>query len=138
VDYQPMSIARLADFIGDEPDFDVRWRLVVEFLKEYHREPARDRQRLLAFDTPGARAGHCSFPRSLPQARRVRCRLRNRRGVSDPSPLLDRAALEDAFRRLGERLARLRIHPARAKPGETGAPPSRGTSPATAARPRSR
>jgi hypothetical protein len=25
--------------------------------------------------------------------------------VSDPSPLLDRAALEDAFRRLGERLA---------------------------------
>jgi hypothetical protein len=26
--------------------------------------------------------------------------------VSDPSPLLDRAALEDAFRRLGDRLAR--------------------------------
>ena len=26
--------------------------------------------------------------------------------MSDPSPLLDRAALEDAFRRLGERLAR--------------------------------
>jgi hypothetical protein len=51
VDYQPMSIARLAAFIGDEPDFDVRWRLVVEFLKEYHREPARERQRLLA-DTP--------------------------------------------------------------------------------------
>jgi hypothetical protein len=35
-----MSIARLAAFIADEPDFDVRWRLVVEFLKEYHREPA--------------------------------------------------------------------------------------------------
>jgi len=26
--------------------------------------------------------------------------------VNDPSPLLDRAALDDAFRRLGERLAR--------------------------------
>jgi hypothetical protein len=26
--------------------------------------------------------------------------------VSDPSPLLDRAGIEDAFRRLGERLAR--------------------------------
>jgi hypothetical protein len=48
VDYQPMSIARLAAFIANEPDFDVRWRLVVEFLKEYHREPAGERQRLLA------------------------------------------------------------------------------------------
>ena len=28
-----MSIARLAAFIADEPGFDVRWRLVVEFLK---------------------------------------------------------------------------------------------------------
>jgi hypothetical protein len=28
--------------------FDVRWRLVVEFLKEYHREPAGERQWLLA------------------------------------------------------------------------------------------
>jgi len=40
------------------------------------------------------------------QTRRVRCRLRNRRSVSDPSPPLDRAGIEDAFRRLGERLAR--------------------------------
>jgi hypothetical protein len=40
VDYQPMSIARLAAFIAAEPDFDVRWRLVVEFLKEYQREPS--------------------------------------------------------------------------------------------------
>lgn len=48
VDYQPMSIARLAAFIADEPDFDMRWRLVVEFLKEYHREPGGERQRLLA------------------------------------------------------------------------------------------
>jgi hypothetical protein len=43
-----MSIARLAAFIADEPDFDVRWRLVVEFLKEYQREPAGERQWLLA------------------------------------------------------------------------------------------
>jgi len=34
-----MSIARLAALIAAEPDFDVRWRLVVEFLKEYHQEP---------------------------------------------------------------------------------------------------
>jgi hypothetical protein len=51
VDYQPMTIARLAAFIADEPDFDVRWRLVVEFLKEYHGEPAGERQWLLG-DTP--------------------------------------------------------------------------------------
>jgi hypothetical protein len=46
-----MSIAGLAAFIAVEPDFDVRWRLVVEFLKEYGREPAGERQRLLA-DVP--------------------------------------------------------------------------------------
>jgi hypothetical protein len=38
-----MSIARLAAFIANEPDFDVRWRLVVEFLKEYHQEQAGER-----------------------------------------------------------------------------------------------
>jgi hypothetical protein len=52
VDYQPMTIAGLAAFIAAEPDFDTRWRLVVEFLKEYHREPAGDRQGLLA-EAPG-------------------------------------------------------------------------------------
>jgi hypothetical protein len=52
VDYQPMTIAGLAAFVAAEPDFDTRWRLVVEFLKEYHREPAGKRQRLLT-DTPG-------------------------------------------------------------------------------------
>jgi hypothetical protein len=51
MDYQPMSMARLAAFVAGEPDFDVRWRLVVEFLKEYHREPREKRQRLLA-DAP--------------------------------------------------------------------------------------
>ena len=30
----------------------------------------------------------------------------DRRRVSDPSPLLDRAGIEEAFRRLGDRLAR--------------------------------
>ena len=52
VSYQPMSLAELARFIAAEPDFDTRWRLVVEFLKEYHREPADVRQRLLT-DVPG-------------------------------------------------------------------------------------
>ncbi len=51
VNYQPMSMVRLAAFIAGEPDFDMRWRLVVEFLKEYHHEPAVERQRLLT-DTP--------------------------------------------------------------------------------------
>jgi hypothetical protein len=52
VDYQPMTIAELAAFIANEADFDTRWRLIVEFLKEYHREPAEERLRLLA-DAPG-------------------------------------------------------------------------------------
>ncbi len=39
-----MSLAELARFIAAEPDFDARWRLVVEFLKEYHREPGGVRQ----------------------------------------------------------------------------------------------
>jgi hypothetical protein len=47
-----MSLAELARFIAAEPDFDKRWRLVVEFLKEYHREQAGARRRLLA-DAPG-------------------------------------------------------------------------------------
>lgn len=51
VAYQPMTITRLAAFVAGEPDFDTRWRLVVEFLKEYHREPAGERQQLLA-DAP--------------------------------------------------------------------------------------
>ena len=42
-----MSLAELARSIAAEPDFDTRWRLVVEFLKEYHGEPAETRQRLL-------------------------------------------------------------------------------------------
>src|SRR6266567_7762293 len=56
---------------------------------------------------PGrARAGSCSCSGCPPQAWRLRCRLRNRRGVSESSPLLDRAGIEHAFRRLGERLAK--------------------------------
>ena len=52
VSYQPMSLAELARLIAAEPDFRTRWRLVVEFLKEYHREPADVRQLLLT-DAPG-------------------------------------------------------------------------------------
>src|SRR6201996_3304626 len=46
-----MSVARLAAFIAVEPDFALSWRLIVEFLKEYHHEPVGERQRLLA-DVP--------------------------------------------------------------------------------------
>jgi hypothetical protein len=53
VSYRPMSLAELARFIAAEPDFDTRWRLVVEFLKEYHREPAGARQRLIT-EAPGS------------------------------------------------------------------------------------
>ena len=52
VGYQPMTVADLARFVAAEPDFDLRWRLVVEFLKEYHREPTGVRPGLLE-DTPG-------------------------------------------------------------------------------------
>jgi hypothetical protein len=46
-----MTLADLARFVAAEPDFDSRWRLVVEFLKEYHQESAGVRLRLLE-DTP--------------------------------------------------------------------------------------
>jgi len=51
VEYQPMTIAKLAAFVAAEADFDARWRLVVEFLKEYHHEPAGKREELLV-DAP--------------------------------------------------------------------------------------
>lgn len=47
-----MTIAKLAVFVAAEADFDARWRLVVEFLKEYRHEPACERRRLLA-EVPG-------------------------------------------------------------------------------------
>jgi hypothetical protein len=42
-----MTLADLARFVAAERDFDSQWRLVVEFLKEYHREPAGVRLGLL-------------------------------------------------------------------------------------------
>lgn len=42
-----MSLAELAPSVAAEADFDTRWRLVVEFLKEYHHEPTGTRKRLL-------------------------------------------------------------------------------------------
>jgi hypothetical protein len=33
--------------LAAQPDFDTRWRLVVEFLKEYHQEPVNGRGGLL-------------------------------------------------------------------------------------------
>jgi hypothetical protein len=52
VSYQPMTLADLARLVAAEADFDAQWRLVVEFLKEYHQEPAGVRLGLLE-DTPG-------------------------------------------------------------------------------------
>jgi hypothetical protein len=52
VSYQPMTLADLARFVAGEQDFDSQWRLVVEFLKEYHQEPAAVRPGLLE-DAPG-------------------------------------------------------------------------------------
>src|ERR1022692_399159 len=48
VSYQPMSLAELARFIAAEPDFDTRWRLVVEFLKEAHGDLAGARRAVRA------------------------------------------------------------------------------------------
>lgn len=50
--YQPMTLADLARLVAAEAGFDSRWRLVVEFLKEYHQEVAGARLRLLE-DAPG-------------------------------------------------------------------------------------
>jgi hypothetical protein len=47
VSYQPMTLADLARFVAAEQEFDMQWRLVVEFLKEYHQESAGVRQGLL-------------------------------------------------------------------------------------------
>jgi hypothetical protein len=47
-----MTLADLACFVAAEPDFDSQWRLVAEFLKEYHQEPAGVRLRLLE-EAPG-------------------------------------------------------------------------------------
>src|ERR1700683_704482 len=51
VGYQARSLAELARLITAEPDFDGQWRLVVEFLKEYQREPEGTRHQLLT-DVP--------------------------------------------------------------------------------------
>jgi hypothetical protein len=42
-----MTIADLARFVAAEQEFDMQWRLVVEFLKEYHQESAGVRLGLL-------------------------------------------------------------------------------------------
>lgn len=46
-----MTLADLARLVAAEADFDAQWRLIVEFLKEYHQEPAGVRLGLLE-DTP--------------------------------------------------------------------------------------
>jgi hypothetical protein len=96
VDYQPMTIAKLAAFVAAEANFDARWRLVVEFLKEYRHEPTGKRQQLLA-DAPGT-YGRRAVGRAARRPRRApgdagragRARLV---GVAEPAAVLvpDRA-----------------------------------------------
>ncbi len=74
------------------------------------RRPAGGVPRAAALLVPvrharSARPGTGACPRRAAQAARVRGRLRDRRCVSDSSPLLDRAGIEEALRRLGDRLA---------------------------------
>jgi hypothetical protein len=49
--YRAMTLADLARFIVAEAGFEGRWRLVVEFLKEFHHEPSATRAGLL-LDAP--------------------------------------------------------------------------------------
>lgn len=50
--YRPMTIAELARLLPDA-DESTRWRLVAEFLKEFHYEPAAGRLALLAAEPAG-------------------------------------------------------------------------------------
>jgi hypothetical protein len=75
-----MSIARLGAFIAAEPDYDVRWRLVVEFLKEYHG------------NRPGSVSGCWLMCRSLPAMSGGMC-------SSQASPSIWRCETDGALRR---------------------------------------
>jgi hypothetical protein len=59
-----MTLADLARFVAAEPDFDSKWRLVVEFLKEYHQEPTGVRPGCLKMRRarPVMSAGMCCSP----------------------------------------------------------------------------
>jgi hypothetical protein len=98
--------------VGDE-----RWDVLFAGLAEHlamrdgHAAPGWSSSRGLRrfwfpFDTPGARAGAGARSGRVPQAGCLRRGLRDRRRVSEPTPLLDREDIEEAFRRLGERLAK--------------------------------
>jgi hypothetical protein len=50
-DYQPMTLADLARFLNREPEDEVRWKLVWEFLEEHRWEPP-DRQPALVAAEP--------------------------------------------------------------------------------------
>ncbi|WP_449062518.1 hypothetical protein [Planomonospora algeriensis] len=50
--YQAASIAVLAGWLTDHPDEETRWRLIAEFLEEYHHEPSSARVSLLSGEPP--------------------------------------------------------------------------------------
>jgi hypothetical protein len=49
--YQPMTMARLAGYLRDHPDTEVRWKYFWEFCEEYRWDPA-DHQPTLFEDEP--------------------------------------------------------------------------------------
>lgn len=53
--YRPMTLTELAVYLADEENGSVRWRYVLEFLKEYRWESPEVRSRLLADEPPTTR-----------------------------------------------------------------------------------
>lgn len=49
--YRPMALAELSAYLV-EPDEELRWRYVAEFLEEYRWEPVHERQALLEDEPP--------------------------------------------------------------------------------------
>lgn len=45
--YRPMTLVELAGYLAGAADDSLRWRLVIEFLKEYRHEPLEVRLKLL-------------------------------------------------------------------------------------------
>lgn len=51
--YRAATIATLARWLRNEPEFFTRWRLVAEFLEEYRHEPLAERAALLMDEPDG-------------------------------------------------------------------------------------
>jgi hypothetical protein len=56
--FTPMTIQRLAAHLADEADVDRRWLFLLEFLEEYHHEPATRHQSLVEAEPAGTGDAH--------------------------------------------------------------------------------